>query len=955
MKNLDQPPAQHPAAAQLSNLKDELNVASRIARRAQADVDIQKASVRVMQKTNAEILLRLTAFEKAARFLPKRPPQPRRPFSATEMTIEGSPSQNSDPVPMFESSSPSPISSPHCDFGPPLDGDSEDEGAGPIRISASTQLMSTPLHELENLPLYASPNVGRSAPVVRAQLTHHPPAAQYARPHSTAQGSPVGYITVPESDTLACEEPSSIAVDIPALSSRSPSSFPVGSNPLLPSADPQDKHQSFPSLPPCNEHRSIRNSFSVVTVPVRPNSIESMADSLTPELLIESPSRLTAYKDWEVDKPYQAWDGIVGAVIPGRRQFITSPNAPELFSPPEQTSHVILRQDGRWGPDDPFQCPQLYQQQYCHHACVLKRIDDPFDPRSIMWWTPKEADLSADPIVPQRYSVKFVHLTSFKLCVSRLVEEFSKDKDSLRTEANSQWVNMLVNQLQIWVNRLSTFATIFPNVLFLVAEVQRRWLDLRAYIDYMVLVKKELSKLRPLSTKFPPCHPFIGAITYNLTVAEEFAQTGIPVWLLRDLSEFSPNVRIKSLAPLQETTKSVVVQPFPGISRSLFVGPSDSCLKLDAIYKYSRQHFSADESGLAPQSPFGPVDVSISERPAKRAKIQTAPSVSRSRPLPAPNDKDIAKFHPTDHPFWPAILPAWRDALAAVDHSNSRVVAEWTPGDSGYRFPDPHLFVPPTTSMVNKRISSYFITWLNYEDAIRLAQCSPTSSSHTTTRWRELLLLSMKEAGLLSFKANSGAEGRMSEMTTLLHQWIAKHHIKMAIPDAASAKVHGYTLTFDSLPPADIACMVVYVLCELNFRSELRALDAYMHIPHESHRKAAERDTLLGYCFPGWLPGVAGGDVLTVSADDGSTGLCAPIFEDRRRYVLALAQLMSSWRGAPPTIRTRVPGQSATSISFVDPDLERTCAVFYSQSFFDRFARVPTVPRYLGSRLLRQQ
>ncbi|KAJ8693814.1 hypothetical protein PTI98_008771 [Pleurotus ostreatus] len=260
MKNLDQPPAQHPAAAQLSNLKDELNVASRIARRAQADVDIQKASVRVMQKTNAEILLRLTAFEKAARFLPKRPPQPRRPFSATETTIEGSPSQNSDPVPMFESSSPSPISSPHCDFGPPLDGDSEDEGAGPIRISASTQLMSTPLHELENLPLYASPNVGRSAPVVRAQLTHHPPAAQYARPHSTAQGSPVGYITVPESDTLACEEPSSIAVDIPALSSRSPSSFPVGSNPLLPSADPQDKHQSFPSPPPCNEHRSIRNS-----------------------------------------------------------------------------------------------------------------------------------------------------------------------------------------------------------------------------------------------------------------------------------------------------------------------------------------------------------------------------------------------------------------------------------------------------------------------------------------------------------------------------------------------------------------------------------------------------------------------------------------------------------------------------------------------------------------------
>ncbi|KAF9488322.1 hypothetical protein BDN71DRAFT_1513162 [Pleurotus eryngii] len=774
MKNLKQPPAKPPTAAQLSNLKEELNVASRIAQRAQADVDIQKASVRIMQKTNAEILLWLTAFEKAARFLPKRPPPSQRhqvvELPATEM-----------------SRSPSLSSLPLCNFSPPLDDGDKSVGLLPE------------VQEHDNIPLCASPNPGQPTSVVCAQLAYHPPTAE----RST-------YITL----------------------------------------------------------------LSI--------SVQPMVGSLTPEILIESPSRLTAYKDWEVHKRSGVGDGIVGAVIPACRQFITSPNASELSTPPKQTLHLILRKDG-----------QLYQRQYCHYTCILKRIKDPSDPRSIMWWTLKEVELRADPIVPQRYSVEFVHLTAFKLCVSRLVDEFSKDKDSLRTEANFQWVNMLVNQLQLWVNHLSTFATIFQNVLFLVAEVQRRWLDLRAYIDYMVLVKKELLKLRPPSTKFSLCHPFIGAITYNHTVNEEFTLAGVPVWLLRDLSKFSSNVRIKNLAPLQETIKSVVIQPFPGISRLVFVGPSDSCLKHNTIYKYSHQHFSStDESDFPLQSSFA--DVSASKHPAKRAKMQMNPSVSRSRPLPAPNAKDIAKFHPVDHPFWPAILPAWRDALAGVDHSNSHVVAEWKLGDSGYRFPDPHLFVPSTTNTVNKRTSSYYVTWLNYEDAICLAQSSPTSPCHTTSQWRELLLLSMKEAGLLSFKANSDAEGRMSEMTTLLQEWVAKHQIKMASPDAASANMHGYTLTLDALPPADVARMVVYVLCELNFRSELRALDVYMHIPCSSHRKAVEHDTLLGRCFPGWLPGVAGGDVLTVSEDDGLTGLCAPTFEDRKSYILALAQVMSS-------------------------------------------------------------
>ncbi|KAF9492170.1 hypothetical protein BDN71DRAFT_1433387 [Pleurotus eryngii] len=557
-----------------------------------------------------------------------------------------------------------------------------------------------------------------------------------------------------------------------------------------------------------------------------------------------------------------------------------------------------------------------------------------------MWWTPKEAELSPNPLAHRRFSVGRIHLTAFEDCVSKLIAEFLKDVTALQMEANSQWVNMLVNQLQIWFNRLSTFATTFSNILFLVAKVQRCWLDLRAYIDYMILFKQELAKLRSSIAKFPLCHQFISAITDNQTVAEEFASVGIPVWLLRDLSEFSTNTRIKTVVPLQETSTSI--QPFPRVSCSIFIGPSNSAAKYDAIYKYACQHFSSVHKA----DPLAPLLLAadytlVDEWPTKHFKAQA---------LPVPNEKDIAKFHPVDHPFWPLMLPAWRDALAAVDHLNSRVITEWKLDDSGYRFPDSHLFVPSTfgdSITANTHVSSYYITWVNYQDAIWLAQSCPASPCHTTSKWQELLLLSMKEAGCLSFKANSGTEGRLTEMTTLLQQWVAKNQVMLAITNCTSAKIHGYTLTLDVLPTADVACMIVYVLCKLNFRSELCTLNAYMHTPSSLHCKAPEHNILLGYCFLGWLPGVAGGNILTVSQDDGLTRLCASTFKEQQKFILALAQVMSSWRNAPLIIRNRVLGQSATSISYVDANLEHTCAAFYTPSFFDRFARVPTVPCYL--------
>lgn len=228
---------------------------------------------------------------------------------------------------------------------------------------------------------------------------------------------------------------------------------------------------------------------------------------------------------------------------------------------------------------------------------MLKPVKEQSDPLSILWWTPTVSELKTDLAVNNMFTIPDPRLAQFQQCLTDLLGRFEKEKASLLSSSNEIWVNILVNQLQIWFNRLSNFTSAVPNVIFMVAEFQRHYLDLRVYVDYMLLVKRNLNSTHASAErKFPTPHPFLGSITYDVQVAEDFATTGVPVWLIRDLSEFSSKVRIKALVSMQNLGSSLPVQPFPGVSHSVFVGPSGSLKKYNAIYQYSREHFSKSES-----------------------------------------------------------------------------------------------------------------------------------------------------------------------------------------------------------------------------------------------------------------------------------------------------------------------------------------------------------------------
>ncbi|KAK0183879.1 hypothetical protein F5146DRAFT_939459 [Armillaria mellea] len=66
----------------------------------------------------------------------------------------------------------------------------------------------------------------------------------------------------------------------------------------------------------------------------------------------------------------QGWDGLCGAVV-NDHIFIMSPNCPLLFNPPLGVNREMwMRNDFRYGEDDPLSWPQPYCMSCPHLPCL---------------------------------------------------------------------------------------------------------------------------------------------------------------------------------------------------------------------------------------------------------------------------------------------------------------------------------------------------------------------------------------------------------------------------------------------------------------------------------------------------------------------------------------------------------------------------------------------------------
>ncbi|KAJ8508482.1 hypothetical protein ONZ45_g9252 [Pleurotus djamor] len=669
------------------------------------------------------------------------------------------------------------------------------------------------------------------------------------------------------------------------------------------------------------------------------------------------------------DIPFKATDGRVGALLPGSR-YITSPNCLDLPEPPtSDRCEVFLCEDGRFGEHDFGRWPQHYSATYPHHGCILRKPMERKDPLRIMWMT-----VTREEFVEERVNdssgmgrVRLDLTASIKVQVSALQTEYESVKD-LRSLYGSHpgirpWFHSIVNQMNIRMNRLETLDMTLKQARDTVADLQRFWLDIKAYIYYM-LTAKPLMDNANTDVIFPP-YKFLGTITDSITVVEEHARAGIPVWLIRPLTTFS-NIRIDAVVPPMQYSNFLDLTH--DSSQPIFRGRGDSATKYTAMQLFSRNYLSYSHStgtlieDAPPPSKRMRTDSSPSSQ-ASSSRLASLPSSSQHQSLPIRTTKiqvpaiDETRFHPSANSHVPPMMSTWQPALNQVVRKPKHVHHTFKMGDQGFPFPDIFNFIPANDEkMAIIRASSAFVTWVTFQSALvhRITESDPTNIRLTSKQWKEALLAAAHRAGQLNPLESSKHGQKLTAMMEQLKAWSKAQGVRLRTLEA-EAKWGSETLSVGTLPNEETAREILWEINELNWRFELSALDSYMHQPTDDLDD--DRDSAVRMCMPGWKHTVPGGDITTVSCANANTGLSASSTRIRRIYVLNLARLMKTWKDAPAPMleylkkeETAEKEEDEKKERLTDSEielLEGVCARSYCQSFFNRFARAPHVPRYL--------
>ncbi|KIM34888.1 hypothetical protein M413DRAFT_32942 [Hebeloma cylindrosporum] len=445
----------------------------------------------------------------------------------------------------------------------------------------------------------------------------------------------------------------------------------------------------------------------------------------------------------------------------------------------------------------------------------------------------------------------------------------------------------------------------------------------------------------------------VGAFVTNLTDCDVLFRAGIPVWLVR-LAKLAGSVRVDSLVQLQDPREHLclddAVRQFP-VS---FNGSPTDPRKYKVFQEYSR-HF------LSFGNPFdaGPTsETSVatgSKSLSNLGRSEPGPNVRGSEPpvrskvnrkqapyhKPTPGQSDRNKFAEPTSPLMPPAIPTWRSALSHVNSDPGKVVYPITPGDAGYAFPDPGLFVAVTTE---EKQTMYFANWLKYREALIYRLAFPSSATTVPNKlWRPLLNLPLNH--------NPVAPPRLSDKTSLSQK---KNDIVYTLLETCFAADddltfnpaqmldifwQGQPVLSTSVPPVDVAQEILWELYELNFRFEFLALDRRAHIP-VGQVDGTSREQLVLACFPGRR------SLAVAPINSAREGFGAADWRDRRSSIVAMRMVMKTWRGFTGDQCHLTKG--VEELSYTEfCDVKWAVAHFYTQSFFDHFGRAAIVPHTL--------
>ena len=336
-------------------------------------------------------------------------------------------------------------------------------------------------------------------------------------------------------------------------------------------------------------------------------------------------------------------DGLVGAVW--HRSFITSPNV-NYIPLPSDNSHLILRVDNFYAADDPLLWPQPFNESFCHLSVLKKHPrKDIMDPDWLMW-EPFQSDLYFDWTETDGCASGFGQLKDeaaelLSKPISRLVDKI-KENDILKTLAPStlEYLNCARLNLEFTFTRIKTMPCTKDQAHRGWVEVQRAWLVLDCLWDYLTVFRPRVTGIRPegASPIAKADRRLMGAFTHDERHALFLFTVGIPVWLIRPLSQFT----VQNVISVVELKIPQLCMDVAEPLRVLISGHPGSTEKFRAIDNASHQfclhpdpfEITVHDQGyqLSPK----PASNSRREADSSESRMPRKPASRRCEPYPKP-------------------------------------------------------------------------------------------------------------------------------------------------------------------------------------------------------------------------------------------------------------------------------------------------------------------------------
>ncbi|KAF7425916.1 hypothetical protein PC9H_008278 [Pleurotus ostreatus] len=686
--------------------------------------------------------------------------------------------------------------------------------------------------------------------------------------------------------------------------------------------------------------------------------------SLTAEQANKNPDLLSRNRDKpSICRTYL--DGTMGAILFEGKAFITTPNGDNVYEPVlGLTTTVRLRQDGRFGAEDPFQLPQQYVREHSHLACIRRPPTRREDTNDVMFMNPVYED-----------HFRSSHQSRIGLLDQRLVSRIREPSvllvkryyafiESRPDLSQNRRFHGHATQLKIWIGRLESTKASWPDILFSFTQAQRHFLELEAYLEYMQ-VRQPLMNSDEYGRILSPTANFVGAVTNKVVIVEEFAKAGIPVWLIRPIREFHEDTRIDTvITPTPAEAMNIELRPWRGHKTNVWNQDAADPQRHNNLMLFGREFLAYTDFGrtsvvrdtIERPPPVPSFGHDYSAGPARAPRAHNEPQHD-PKPRIQLSPTDVLHFRPNLHRFMPIMMESWVHGLSTVAVTKKYISPQYKEGANGFIFPPPTTFVPLNSDADLKprqlKILHAYITHLD----VLLLRMSPRLSPTLISRKRWDLLLGPERsqphatpvAGPSSRDTHSSQPApkkmkldnnylRRQCMQGLLAKWTAEYD-KDHQNRNEDLNWRSEVIPSDRWPHDRITERIMYEVIETNFRWELRMLDGQMlagEVDHIAH------DDLLNQCFPSQsFEGEGGGDHMNVTYLTAWSGLSNPNDLERRKYVLAISRVMVDWRDCPGGIVDAL-RQEESDVDYVE--LEKTCASYYCRSFFHHFARAPSVP-----------